>query len=79
VRFKLVRNGKIRTFAAHKEIDEQVVFDSELDGSDDQITWSQLWEMQEKLAGEAAQNLLLDFPELAKLDDIAYVLKRAGR
>jgi hypothetical protein len=79
VRFKLVQNGKIRTFAAHRDIDDDVVLDSELDGSDDQITWQQLWEAQEKLAGEAVHNLLLDFPELARLEEINYVLKRAGR
>lgn len=79
VRCKIVRNGKIRTFGAHRDIDDNVVLDSQLDGSDGQITWQQLWEAQEKLAGEAVHNLLLDFPELAKLEEIKYVLKRAGR
>lgn len=79
VRFKIVRNGKIRTFSAHKDIDERVAFDSELDGGDDQITWQQLWQAQDKLAGEAVHDLLLDFPELASLEEINYALKRAER
>jgi hypothetical protein len=77
VRFKIVRNGKIRTFSARKDIDERVVFDNQIDGSDDQITWQQLWEAQDRLAGEAVHDLLLEFPELAKLAEIKHVLERA--
>ena len=75
VRFKVVENGKIRTYGRHRVVNEDVVFEIDEDSMFEQITWEQLWDMQHDLARDAVNELVTDFPRLKNLPEISYWLK----
>lgn len=59
VRYKIVRNGRIFTFARHLSIGETVVYEIDPDSDEDQITWEEVWNLQHDI-GQAARSELID-------------------
>jgi hypothetical protein len=65
VRYKVVSNGKIFTAHRREEIHSEVVYDeSKLE--EGQITWEDLWDIQDRLNLEASKELSTQFPYVAQ-------------
>ena len=65
VRYKVVFKGKIFTAHRHEEILSQVVFDGD-ELEEGQITWEDLWDIQDRLNLEASKELSSQFPYVAQ-------------
>jgi hypothetical protein len=65
-RFKIVRNGKIFTFHKRKVIQGSVVFDSDEDRNEDDITWEEFCDGHYDLAQVVRAELVAEYPFTAK-------------
>lgn len=62
VRYKIVRNGRIFTFARHLSIGETVVYEVDPDSDEDQITWEEVWDLQNDIGQAARSELVAQYP-----------------
>lgn len=59
VRFKIVRKGKIFSFHRHKENSSTIA--DEFEKNEDEISWDDLWEMQDDLYRKSRAELVAEF------------------
>ena len=68
-RFKIVRNGKIFTFHRRKVIQGSVLFDSDEDRSESDITWEEFYDGKYDLTQEVRTELVAQYPSTDKYVD----------
>lgn len=67
VRFKIVRDGSIFTFQRQLAIHDSVVTEIDDDSDDAEITWEEVWALQQDIGKEARRSLVTEYPFTEKL------------